>query len=135
MMKDAGGNRDWVDFVFRWQDANNTYRVFFYHPDAVNMMVKIEKLVGGVYTMLWTGTIARAVATWHNMRVTWWNDYVGLVIRVEYWDGANWVFVHDAYDAPNHWKAIGGRVGFFIRSGTIAKPSFIDDSYIYGIPP
>ena len=124
---------NYVHFLLRWQDVNNKYRVRFEQTGTGLVDIYIEKVKGGVVTELWWGTKSWPTDVWRKIRVTWWNDYVGLVIRVEYWDGENWVIIHDAYDSENLWKDTGGRVGFDIHSYAAELPSFLDDTEIWGL--
>ena len=124
---------DYVNFLLRWQDASNLYRVRFDQTGAGLVSVYIEKIKVGVTTELWWKDYAWATSVWRNIRVTWWNDYVGLVIRVEYWDGENWVLMYDAYDSENLWKDTGGRVGFYLHSYSAGLATYLDDTEIYGL--
>ena len=128
---DRYGN--YVHCLLRWQDGNNNYRVRFRQTGAELVTVYIEKIKGGVLTELWHDDYAWATVVWRKIRVTWWNDYVGLVIRVEYWDGENWVIIHDAYDSENLWKDTGGRVGFDAHSYSAGLASYVDDTEIWGL--
>lgn len=123
-----------LEVRFRRQDADNYYFVRVFHVVINRLDVIIARNKAGATTTLWSGTASDIwYNVWHNLRVTWWNDSVGLVIRVEYWDGSNWVKIFDAYDSENNWKAQGGRVGFLLLSLSSWFETSIDDSIIYGI--
>lgn len=123
--------------VFRWQDADNFYawevcsgntyaNQIWRRKAAVNTSIKSTK------------TAYLPAATWTNLRLTWWNDYVGLVVRTEYWNGSAWAnVIGDAYDSENNWKAIGGRIGlgYFGITPSHGTYWYYDDTLIYGIPP
>jgi hypothetical protein len=71
------------------------------------------------------------MSNWNKVRITWWNDLVGLVIRVELFTGGVWVkFLDDGYDTANEWKDIGGRVG--LKSEANPNTTCYDDTEIYG---
>jgi len=132
MYTDTLAVREAIRIVFRWQDDNNYYYVVI-TPNSANLYWEIDKKVAGVITTIASGNISLGYDDWQRYRVTWWNDYVGLVIRFEYWNGSQWVKVYDAYDSANLWKATGGRVGFYLAN-TLGAPNYtkIDDSNIYG---
>jgi len=123
---------DSVTIYLRYQDVNNHYKVLIYGNGTINVI----RVKAGVSTTITTGSVTITPATWQNFRFTWWNDYVGLVVRVEHYEGGNWVkkVSPDAYDAENNWKDIGGRVGFR-HVASAAFPTWMDDTYIYGVPP
>ena len=120
--------------LLRYQDVNNYYYVQFYQANATTVTVSIVQRKAGVETVLWSGNVSLANGTWHRIRVTWWNDSVGIVLRAEYWDGATWTLIQDAYDSENLWKNIGGRVGATLTAYNNSKTN-LDDTEIYGIPP
>lgn len=125
-----------VDFIFRYQDADNCYYLFIRMYDGIDGSLQVYRVKAGVPTLLDHKDVASfAVNTWFRYRVTWWNDYVGLVIRVEKYSAGEWVTEFDAYDSENNWKDIGGRVG--AASSRFEDPYhvWIDDTKIYGIPP
>ena len=124
---------NYVNFLLRWQDASNLYRVRIDQGGATIVSIYIEKVKAGVPTELWFGSQSWATGVWRKLRVTWWNDYVGLVIRVEYWNGESWVIIHDAYDSENLWKDVGGRVGFDLHAYSEGLATFLDDTEIYGL--
>lgn len=125
------------EIVFRYQDVNNYYCLNW--CSGVAFTNRIYRVQGGVQTILRQAFIAWLPAlAWRRCRITWWNDFVGLVIRTEYWDGSAWqTIVTDAFDALNLWKDIGGRVGLgdFAIAGSACQLSWLDDTFIYGIPP
>lgn len=128
-----------TEIIFRWQDDNNYYvvvlgcsQIGFPRNTTVYRRKAAANTLLRQANVIWT-----PLNTFARVRITWWNDFVGLVIRVEYWDGANWVqFFADAFDAQNNWKDIGGRIGLGDFALTNAA-SFLwfDDTFIYGIPP
>jgi hypothetical protein len=123
-----------IDIVFRYQDDNNYYYVRL-SVNSAGGDQSIAKYVGGVLTTMRTATKTLSADTWYKFRITWWNDYVGLVIRVERWTGSAWeTWIPDAYDNANLWRDIGGRIGFgSFHYATSADYFWIDDTEIYGI--
>lgn len=122
--------------IFRYQDASNFYYAYFYWtPTAGTVTFEIHRVYGGVDTTLQTGNVTGLnINEWIRIRVTWWNDYVGLVIRFEYWNGSTWVIgCNDAYDSNNYWKDVGGRVGLKLLYYELGYKVWADDTYIYGI--
>jgi hypothetical protein len=119
-----------VRVVFRYQDADNYYYVKF---DGGSNAVLVRRKAG-VETSLKTYDFTPTYALWNKVRVTWWNDYVGLVVRVEAYEDTSWVEKGDGYDSENNWETIGGRVGFrMARESYYGFKVYIDDSEIYGI--
>jgi len=129
---DNGSWKTDLDVRFRKQDASNYYYVRFQRDLTA---IYFCKVVAGSTTTIRTKAISwTKLGVWHLVRVTWWNDYVGLVIRVERFENGAWTFIDEAYDSENLWKTIGGRVGFFF--GGVGDPMFnnwLDDTEIYGI--
>ena len=122
--------------LFRYQDGSNYYLVWMiWVVGSGAQRFVIRKVVSGVETTIRDETTGNySLNTWIKLRVTWWNDYVGLVIRFEYWNGSIWVEVcADGYDAANLWKDIGGRVGVSANSNPAATQTWFDDTEIYGI--
>jgi len=120
--------------IFRYQDDNNYYYVKLYVPTNGEIKFEIHRLHNGSDATLQSATQSLALNTWHRIRVTWWNDYVGLAIRVEYWNDDKWKKAcADAYDANNYWKDVGGRVGIFGDYYSLGYYVWFDDTYIYGI--
>jgi len=123
---------DPLRFLFRYQDSSNYYLVVKYkETGALRLFRKLE----GIETILKSyTTFDWTLDTWHRIRITWWNDYVGLVVRVERYVVDTWESLGDGYDAQNCWKDTGGRVGFqHVFASTPISPNFIDDTKIYGI--
>lgn len=117
--------------IFRYQDEDNYYFVMI---DARNHDALVYRRKLGVETKLDEGSHGEVKDDeWIKLRVTWWNDYVGLAIRVEVWYGDEWVKVVDAYDTENYWKDEGGRVGFKPDVSQPAYPTWFDDTEIYGV--
>lgn len=133
LLSDLQDGRD-IDIVFRYQDDNNYYFVKF-SSNSGGGIHSICKYKDGVLTTLKAGGGATYYNTWYKIRITWWNDYVGLVIRVEMWNGTIWVtWIADAYDNENLWQTIGGRIGFGSFHDLVNCHHFwIDDTEIYGI--
>ena len=122
-----------LDLAFRLQDDNNCYFVNlapFNSPQWI-----IRRRLGENTTLKWKTVDFLPLNTWKKVRVTWWNDYVGLVIRVEYWDGEKWVkLLDDGYDSLNYWKDVGGRVGMGnIGLAITSSKTYYDDTEIYGL--
>jgi len=119
-----------VRFVFRYQDANNYYCV---EISTSNYLIIRRK--AGVETTLDSGVHGVSiVGAWGRFRVTWWNDYVGIVLRFEKYVAGAWIFVDDGYDSENNWQAIGGRCGFIAKRDSFANNwLWIDDTNIYGV--
>lgn len=119
--------------IFRYQDADNYYWVGIRNtttdPSAI---IEIYRVKDGDSTLLDSLVVNVAKDAWHRWRITWWNDYVGLVIRVDRWVSEAWEHQLDAYDSENNWEDEGGRVGFAL-SRTLVYKHWIDDTYIYGI--
>lgn len=123
-----------TEIVFRWQDNNNYYCVAL-HFSGVAQTQYIYRRQGGENTILNSASKQLALNAWHKFRVTWWNDYVGLVIRVEIWQDGAWItLIADGYDALNLWNDVGGRLGIGDFGITTASGGiYVDDTYIYGI--
>jgi hypothetical protein len=119
-----------ISIFLRWQDANNHYRVDIVCGTTFEHY--IVKIKAGVTTFLKSGTVNwLPVSTWGKVRISWWDDTVGLVIRVEYWNGSVWVkIIDDGYDNENLWQTIGGRIGIGHDTAR-ALYWFIDDIEIY----
>ena len=125
---------NYVHFLFRWQDASNLYRVRVTQDGTTAGSIYIEKIVAGVPTQLVWTPISWPTVSWRKIRVTWWNDYVGLVIRIEYWDGEAWIkWGDEGYDSENLWKDTGGRVGFEVHAYSAGLATYLDDTEIYGL--
>ena len=127
------GRTLWI-FYFRYQDSSNYYFVKI-EPTGGYLYCSIGKRVAGVDTTLQIAATSQPDSSWRRIRVTWWNDYVGLVIRFEWWNGSAWVnLLSDAYDSNNLWSTIGGRIGFLSQTlGAGMHSGWIDDTEIYGI--
>jgi len=130
----VGAYRNICRIILRYQDENNYYYVVIGNDNATTLGWEIHRIYGGVDTLLANGTLTFTYWTWIRYRVTWWNDYVGLVIRFEYYIGGAWTTISTAYDSSNYWTG-GGRVGFKMRRWVVADICKIDDTEIYGIPP
>jgi len=126
-----------TEIVFRYQDDDNYYMFQIWGDNyAARVHYKIYRRKAGVNTILRTSsTLWAGTGVWRKFRITWWNDYVGVVIRVEYWSGTEWVkLLADAYDSENNWKDVGGRIGLGdFGIGIDASYFYFDDTYIYGI--
>ena len=131
---------------YRHQDALNWYRAgFSYFLDeggsGTAFQYRIDKKVAGVITNIGQSTDFAGSKGWSSdvfegFRVTWWNDYVGLVNRLEKYYAGAWHILMDIYDAPNHFKTLGGRTGFRMRQEDFAdKSHWNEDISIYGLPP
>ncbi|MBA7684533.1 hypothetical protein ES703_92937 [subsurface metagenome] len=125
-------------FYFRNQAAfgssnnANTYRLYLYDTTFL-----LQRIVAGVQTALdtWGGSWWTQDA-WHLIRLTWWVAYnkqnvASLAIRLEYWDGANWIINRTYYDTANRWETSGiNRCG----PGTHSSPgrfTYFDDTEIW----
>ena len=108
-------------------DEANTYYVNFFSESAV-----VAKTVGGGVTALGSWALGHVTNTWYRERVTWWNEAPVLLIRYEYWDGANWVIpAADITDpAPDFGASATNRVG--LGSLNIGANAYYDDTMIYG---
>jgi hypothetical protein len=109
-------------------DHNNCYLWYYYSYDGA---LRLYRYVGGSYTQLRAASPSLSVNTWYKFRTSWWSDpgLGGLVIRLERWDGSNWVKVFDDYvDSGDYWKNSSvnrcGPLGF--RNG-----GYHDDTEIY----
>jgi len=116
---------------FRYQDANNFYAVWY---DESVTKWKVQRVYGGVSTTLKETTVSGYPSGgWDKIKVTWYDDPAGLVIRVEKWTGTAWEKLwSDVIDTPNYWKTVGGRVGFYAFPSA-AAPWRIDDTEIWGL--
>lgn len=120
-----------IYLIFRYQDANNYYYAWI-HRDLTTL--RFYRVQAGVPTLLDSAALGWAKNTWHRVRVTWWNDAVGLVIRFERYQAGSWVTIEDAYDPLNLWENIGGRVGFYFHgAGAPIFSHWFDDTIIYGV--
>jgi hypothetical protein len=133
LLSDLDDGRD-IHIVFRYQDDDNYYYVVI-NVNVSGATVTISRYKTGVGTTLKSATRTLSADTWYKFRITWWNDYVGLVIRVEKWSGTAWeTWIDDAYDSENLWETIGGRIGFgSFHTNVNAHHFWIDDTEIYGI--
>lgn len=120
--------------IFRYQDAINFYYVQIVW-DGSTFDWRVRRRKAGVDTDLGTKQNQTYPGTaWRHIRVTWWNDAVGLVIRVERYSAGAWeLWMNDSYDADNEWADVGGRVGFMDVATTL-KSCNIDDTQIWGVP-
>lgn len=121
--------------VFRYQDSSNFYYVRIRTTGvSPNAIIEIYRVKAGDSTLLDSLVVSVAKDVWVQWRVTWWNDYVGLVIRVDRYVSEAWEHQLDAYDSENNWEDIGGRVGIgLIRAGVVIHFIWADDTAIYGI--
>lgn len=123
------------EIVFRYQDSDNYYAaVLTFNSSGATQYIR--KYKAGVSSDLQTISSIYATGVWRKFRITWWNDYVGLVIRVERWNTGTLAWetaIADAYDASNDWKTIGGRIGFGGFHTAWSDGLYVDDSEIYGI--
>lgn len=132
-------NDHWGNYIlimFRYQDSDNYYYVKYWWSATTDYTIfQIHRVKAGVDTTLKTATkLYGALNTWQKTRVTWWNDYVGLVIRFEYWNGSAWVKgCDDAYDSNNYWEDVGGRICLWLESGGSSYDLYVDDTKIYGV--
>jgi hypothetical protein len=121
-------------FNFRNQAAlgaanhNNCYLWYYY---AYEHALRLYRVVNGGFTLLRSVSLSLSADTWYKFRTSWWSDpgLGGLVIRLERWDGSNWVKVFDDYvDSGDYWKDSSvnrcGPLGY--RSG-----GYHDDTEIY----
>jgi hypothetical protein len=84
-----------------------------------------------------TSGVASALAfdTWHLLRLTWWSDPggAGLMLRLERWDGSDWVKLFDDLNDPtNQTGASYNRVGIGAHTKT-NYAMWYDDTEIYKI--
>jgi hypothetical protein len=121
-------------FTFRNQaalgsaDHNNCY-LWYYNTNTGNL--HLYRYVGGSLTNLRTVSVSYPPDTWMRFKTSWWSDpgLGGLVIRLERWDGSNWVKVFDDYvDSADYWKDSSvnrcGPLGYY-------NGSWHDDTEIY----
>lgn len=125
----GGANRAYFYLHFRFQDWNNRYYMMV--TDTLDE-IHVCKYKAGAYSLIDKTSISWSTGTWYHIRVTWWNDYVGLAIRVELEQSGNWVTLLDTYDPANDWKDTGGRVGFSFVNPNIHY-HYVDDTKIYGV--
>jgi len=68
---------------------------------------------------------------WNKYRLTWWTDPggAGLMVRLEYWDGSQWVkMINDVNEPSNQYASSSiNRVGIGAGSG----PAWFDDTEIW----
>ena len=119
-------------FSIRFQDATNFYYVKI-QADGAALIQRVHSVAGDV--ILASGNLPVTPTVWERWRATWWDDYVGIAIRLEKYVGAAWVTQLEGYDAPNYWKAAGGRSGFRFRRAqdADARNLYVDDTYLYGV--
>lgn len=113
---------------FRLQDSNNYYRVRIRGDGSI----LITRLKAGVSTTIASGTFSNVINTWQRFRIIWWDDAVGLVIRVEMYVSPDWVKKAQGYDTPNYWSDVGGRIGLALLDNGPAYRVWVDDTIIYG---
>lgn len=99
-----------IGFTFRNQNPlgashiNNSYLVSFSdRPEAF-----LWRRVGAVMNYIGEWVADWQVTTWKRYMVTWWNGYneqnhPALVVRLQEWDGAQWVDRGELYDTNNEW--------------------------------
>jgi hypothetical protein len=71
------------------------------------------------------------ISQWNKFRLTWWTDPggAGLMIRIEYWDGSQWVkMINDVNDPQNKYASSSlNRVGITGKNGN----AWFDDTEIW----
>lgn len=124
------------EIVFRFQDEDNYYCIYI-KMNAGADVIQLKKRKDASNTLLKTGTSADWIDAyqWKKIRIRWWNDAIGLLIKMDRWDGSQWVEMLSYYDTPNEWKDIGGRVGFGginVSTGGNSGSWYYDDTEIWG---
>ena len=129
-------------FMFRSQapdgtlTADNVYAVVLLGPySGANEQVtkaRFLKNVDGNNKVLATRDLVVALdpRTWYKVRCTWWVSQGVLIVRVEYFDGSEWVKLCDDFtDTANNWAdSATNRVGL---SGYGYYGCWWDDTIIY----
>lgn len=134
-----GGVDSQIMFLFRYQSEWNTYFVSAKRTVTDAMDWVIGRYIDGFLTTLKSATLTTLpFGAFNKLRITFWKDAAGLVIRVEYWNGSAWVsLVSDTYDSADQWGDVGGKIGFkdIGVSGGPATSAYIDDTEIWGFIP
>jgi len=115
---------------------NNCYFVAW---NSNTSIVGLRKVVNGNLTLLadkaYGGGFTYPVNEWRKVRVTWWEDGGVLYVRVEWWNGAEWVQIcDDFYDPDNLWSGetvnrCGVGTAYYSVSGIVC---WFDDTEIWG---
>jgi hypothetical protein len=112
-----------VGFTFRNQaslGSANHNNCYLWYYSASTGRVYLNRYVNASYILLSSVTFSFATETWIKFKTSWWSDpgLGGLVIRLERWNGSNWVKVFDDYvDSADYWKDSSvnrcGPLGFY----------------------
>lgn len=115
--------------LIRWQDDDNYYYAQL-AVGSVDFQIYRKKTDDNLELAVCSADEIIPDNTFTKMRITWWDDYVGLAIRIEKWDGEDWVTILEGYDPQNNWSDIGGRIGILNKD---TGRWYFDDTDIYGV--
>jgi hypothetical protein len=108
--------------------VNNGYTLVFYVNAPSFYLYRDGNQI--YYTSSWLATPS-SWTSWNKYRVTWWNDTggAGLMIRLELWNGSNWVkMLNDMNDPQNKYATSSiNRVG----GGSGVSSVWFDDTEIW----
>jgi len=99
--------------------TNTGYKINFYTstayvPNGTFLeMYRYNSGVGTTFVSLGTfNTGAPWINTWHKMRVGFYTQWGGSVLRVDWWNGSSWVYALEYGDASASKITTGGYAGF-----------------------
>jgi hypothetical protein len=128
-------------YMFRNQTADgganyaNGYNISFYGSSASGGSpvdrVSFRKGAAEIANAALAQSLAKQ--TWYKLRITWWVSSGILMVRVEYWNGSEWVKECDDFNDPsNSWPDTGiGRVGVGQISGYMPNTTWHDDTEVW----
>jgi hypothetical protein len=139
----------YVKSIYNW--GGSAACKFFFHFRNQTPLGSTPSTTQGYYVSIYFNTIGVAIARdgsqlsgvgsiisrpsdatqWNKYRVTWWTDPggAGLIIRLEYWDGSQWVkMINDYTDSVNKYATSSlNRVGI----GVSGNDGWVDDTEIW----
>lgn len=100
---------------------------------SISSRLYLYRRVADANTLLVSWPFAWVINTWYHFRVTWWEEAGTFLVRVEYWDGAEWLsLVPDGSDAVNQWSASEiNRCGVGHVRGTYTTTLWLDEIEIW----
>lgn len=111
-----------------WWDANNGYTVAF---DVYDQRLYVMRDLSLLYSTSGWLNKPSSWTSWNKYRITWWTDTggAGLMIRIEWWNGTDWVkMVNDINDPQDKYAASSiNRVG----GGSGSCAVWFDDTEIW----
>lgn len=111
--------------------ASSTNCYLLYRNSATT--IRLNRMVGGVSTLIGTWTTTHTLNAWHRYRITWWNgvneqNQPALACELEQEIGGEWVSRGILYDTANQFKdSATNRCGI----GLTQVDNFQDDTEIW----